>query len=121
TTTTTFDPETGEILGSGDAGDREAPAVGGAAVGSAPADPVDSPDPGPTVPPANPALVFMADLSTHRAAVAKWLAFDRHEQVMDAMTAEQRADYRSFVLSVFNHASATIDHLDAPARLKAVQ
>lgn len=72
-------------------------------------------------PPKDPALLHMADLSARRADVAKWLAFDRHEQVMDGMTAEQRADYRSFVHSVWTHASATIDYLDAPARLKAVQ
>lgn len=40
---------------------------------------------------------------------------------MDGMTAEQRSDYRSFVHSVWTHANATLDYLDAPARLKAVQ
>lgn len=76
--------------------------------------------PAPKVAP-EPAVKMHARLSERRAEVAKWLAFDRHDQVIDAMSAEQRADYRSFVLSVFNHASATLDHLDAPARLKAVQ
>ena len=69
----------------------------------------------------NPTLVLMADLSKLRAEVAKWMAFDRHEQVIESMSQEQRDDYRSFLLSVFNHASATIDHLDAPARLTAVK
>jgi hypothetical protein len=69
----------------------------------------------------DPALRLMADLSARRAEVAKWLAFDRHEQVMDSMDPEQRADYRSFVHSVWQHASETLDRLDNPARLKAVQ
>lgn len=69
----------------------------------------------------NPALKMQAALSAHRADVARWLAFDRHEQVIEAMTAEQRADYRSFVHSVWLHASNTLDALDNPTRLKAVQ
>lgn len=144
TTTTTFDPETGEILSP--AGDTENPTQepgddgsdsdGDAASSGDGADSHDvgrtDPEPGSdtadeegsgsrSAPPVDPALKLMADLSARRADVAKWLAFDRHEQVIDSMTTEQRSDYRSFLLSVFNHASATIDYLDAPAHLKAVQ
>jgi hypothetical protein len=111
-TTTTFDPETGEILTSGEEGPPPAASCLGAEG--------EVPSPSSPVPPVDPALRLMADLSGRRAEVAKWLAFDRHEQVIDSMTTEQRADYRSFLLSVFNHASATLDYLDAPARLKAV-
>lgn len=97
TKVTEFDPETGEVLSTD--------------VESAPA-PKSALD---------PRLVMLRSLQAHRAEVAKWLAFDRHAEAIDAMTAEQRDDYRSFLLSVFNHASATIDQLDAPASLKAVQ
>lgn len=111
------DPETGEIQSSGE--EDEPVATGsGSGEGVAPGQTREAPSPSSPVP--SPALVMMADLSRLRAEVAKWMAFDRHEQVIDAMTAEQRADYRSFLLSVFNHASAAIDLLDAPARLAAV-
>lgn len=90
------DPETGEIAGDG----------------------ASVQDPAPSV---DPALKMHAALSAARADVAKWLAFDRHHDVIDAMTAEQRKDYRSFVHSVWKHASDTLDRLDNPTRLKAVQ
>lgn len=77
--------------------------------------------PSPPAPPKDPALLMHQRLSDHRKHVADWLAFDRHHEVIDRMTAEQREDYRSHVLSVFNHASATIDYIDGAARLKAVQ
>lgn len=98
TTTVEFDPETGEVLGS----ESEVP-------------------PSPPMPAKDPALVMQARLSDHRKRVADWLAFDRHDEVIDAMTVEQREDYRSFVLSVFNHANATLDYIGGSVRLKAVE
>lgn len=113
-----IDPETGEI-----AEEEGTPLATGSGMGGdvAPGQTREASSPSSPRPPIDPALRLMADLSARRAEVAKWLAFDRHEQVIESMSQEQRDDYRSFCLSVFNHASATIDHLDAPARLKAVQ
>lgn len=101
------DPETGEVKSSGEV---ETPKV-----------PIPDAPPASPVPPKDPLLVLLADLSRQRAEVAKWLAFDKHDEAIAAMSAEQRADYRSFIKSVWDHASATLDSLDAPARLKAVR
>lgn len=122
------DPETGEIVeGDGenavDDGLAPSPSTLTTEGGASPAS-EHGPSPAPAAPPSvplDPALKMQALLSDHRKRVADWLAFDRHDEAIDAMTTEQRADYRSFVHSVWVHASATLDALDAPSRLKAVQ
>lgn len=118
------DPETGEILSTtvdtASSGSDQSALTDAAGPGDDEQDASPAPSPAPKVA-LNPGLVLLADFSRLRADAAKWMAFDRHEQVIEAMTAEQRDDYRRFCLSVFNHASATLDLLDAPARLKAVQ
>jgi hypothetical protein len=88
------DPETGEIL---------------------------TPDAPAPRPPKDRAATLLADLSARRADVAKWLAFDQHDEVVRSMTPEQRKDYRSFVHSVWTHASTTLDLLDDGSRLRAVK
>lgn len=113
------DPETGEITTTSGS-DQSAPSADAAGPGDDEQDASPAPSPAPKVAP-NRTLALMADLSRLRADAAKWMAFDCHQEVIDSMSQEQRDDYRRFLLSMFSHVSATLDYLDAPTRLKAVQ
>lgn len=121
---TNVDPATGEVLSPMDdtatSGSDQSANTDTAGPGDDEQDETPAPSPAPKVA-LNPGLVLLADFSRLRADAAKWLAFDRHEQVIEAMTVEQRDDYCRFCLSMFNHASATIDTLNASAPLRAVQ
>lgn len=115
------------VGGASPAEDAPPPALtpeGGAALPADDGSSGSGPSPAPeSAPPSvlDPALKMHARLSDFRKHLGDWIAYDRHHEVIDAMTPEQRADYRSHVHSVWQHASETLDYLDNPARLKAVQ
>lgn len=134
-TTTIFDPETGEIV-SGDAGDREAPGADGArGVQDAPSGvatsldtssseggslvpPVDAPDGSPSVPPIDPTLGYRARSSAERSKVRSGLFTLDPDRVIE--TSDDPDSWRTFAADLADF-SSRLDRALAGPRLKAVR